>query len=49
MKSLANLKGKKLWVAFKLDMKKAYDKVQWKFLFESLKELGFHQRWIAWI
>jgi len=44
-----NMKGKKSWIALKLDMKKAYDKVEWNFLFEALKQLGFHPRWIHWI
>ena len=30
-------------------MGKAYNRVEWNSLFESLKKVGFHQGWIAWI
>ena len=44
-----NIKGKKAWVALKLDIKKAYDKVEWNFLFTALQNLSFHNTWIQWI
>jgi len=43
------MKGKKAWVALKLDMEKAYDRVEWGFLFDALLKLGFHPQWIELI
>ena len=37
-------KGKTMWIAIKLDMKKAYDELEWDFLFACLAQLGFHTR-----
>jgi hypothetical protein len=35
--------------ALKLDLTKAYDHVDWKYLERVLTRLGFHCRWIQWI
>jgi hypothetical protein len=36
-------------VLFKIDFKKAYDKVKWPFLQHVLRMKGFHPTWCAWI
>ena len=41
--------GKKGFVALKLDMEKAYDRIEWDFLLGCLKSLGFHDTWTKWI
>ena len=33
----------------KLDVEKAYDKLNWKFLLTALREMGFGSKWIGWI
>ena len=38
-----NMKGKKSWVAIKLDIK-PYNRVEWAFLFQTLTTLGFHSK-----
>lgn len=37
------------WCALKLDMKKAYDRIEWDFLWKCLTAFGFPQQWISWI
>ena len=35
--------------AYKLDLSKAYDRVDWLFLEKALGKWGFSQKWISWI
>jgi hypothetical protein len=36
-------------VLFKIDFKKAYDKVKWSFLQQALRMKGFPPKWCNWI
>jgi len=36
-------------LCFKVDFEKAYDSVRWSFLFDMLRRLGFHDKWILWV
>lgn len=42
-------KDKKEGLVYKIDLEKAYDKVDWDFLTWALKKKGFSARWIRWI
>lgn len=39
--------GKAGYCAVKLDMHKAYDRVEWIFLENMMRKLGFEERWIS--
>ncbi|XP_027095016.2 uncharacterized protein [Coffea arabica] len=41
--------GKEGFMAIKLDMAKAYDRVEWHFLQAMMQKMGFCARWINWI
>ena len=42
--------GKKLnGVVLKIDFEKAYDKVNWNFLQQTLRMKGFSEEWCAWV
>ncbi|KAL5553218.1 hypothetical protein UlMin_040619 [Ulmus minor] len=47
--SMKKKSGQEGYVAMKIDLQKAYDRLNWKFLFAVLKAFGFHDRWIGWV
>lgn len=47
--SMKHKKGKKGLVAIKVDMEKAYDKMEWCFLEKVMRCFGFNDKWINWV
>ena len=39
----------KMGVIFKIDFEKAYDKVKWSFLQQTLRMKGFSPKWCRWV
>ena len=50
---LHSLKSRKRWaksyMAVKTDISKAYDRLEWKFLEDTMIGMGFDAKWIGWI
>lgn len=42
-------KGKKVEVAVKVDMNKAFDILEWDFIEGVMKKMGFGEKWVRWI
>ena len=41
--------GKSGHLALKLDISKAYDRLEWVFLKKVMERMGFHSQWVGWI
>ena len=42
-------RGRKGLMAIKIDIEKAFDRMEWNFILAILSKLGFHSTWINWI
>jgi len=42
-------KGKTCWMALKIDMEKAYGRLEWGFIEKVLSGFGFPNTWIQWV
>ncbi|KAK5802152.1 hypothetical protein PVK06_029735 [Gossypium arboreum] len=38
--------GRKAYIVIKLDLSKAYDRVEWNFIKEIMLRMGFDQKWV---
>ncbi|KAG7540165.1 Ribonuclease H domain [Arabidopsis thaliana x Arabidopsis arenosa] len=47
--SMRRKKGRKGWMLLKLDLEKAYDRIRWDFLEDTLWAAGFPASWVHWI
>lgn len=44
-----SLKTRCLCMLVKLDIRKAYDQVDWRFLCKVLEAFGFERQWVCWV
>jgi len=42
-------RGEERYVALKIDIRKAYDRMDWAYLRVVMAKMGFHNRWIHWM
>lgn len=47
--SMRRKKGRKGWMLLKLDLEKAYDRIRWDFLEDTLNAAGFSDKWTRWV
>ncbi|KAG7544019.1 Ribonuclease H domain [Arabidopsis thaliana x Arabidopsis arenosa] len=47
--SMRRKKGRKGWMLLKLDLEKAYDRIRWDFLEDTLRAAGLPDTWVRWI
>ena len=47
--SLKKKSGSQGWLDIKLDMEKAYDRLEWNFIFKVFEKLGFCEHWVGWM
>lgn len=47
--SMRRKKGRRGWMLLKLDLEKAYDRIRWDFLEDTLRAAGLPDNWVTWI
>lgn len=47
--SFQHKEGSKAWMALKIDFEKAFDCLEWDFIYKVFKSLGFNDTWINWL
>lgn len=47
--SMRRKQGRTGWMLLKLDLEKAYDRIRWDFLEDTLITTGLPEQWIRWI
>lgn len=47
--SMWRKQGRKGWMLLKLDLEKAYDRIRWDFLEDTLLATGLEKKWVGWI